>query len=81
MRPRTSLVLSEIAVHRSRIINDVKPQTSHYRVRPDRMFSALNTSSGMGKVLIEGTSQSQEKLTYGAYIAAERFKQDFIPAV
>jgi len=49
MRPRTSLVLSEIAVHRSRIINDVKPQTSHYRVRPDRMFSALNTSFGMGK--------------------------------
>ena len=81
MRPRTSLVLSEIAVHRSRIRNSVKPLTSYRRVRPDRMFSALNTSSGMGKVLIEGTSQSQEKLTYGAYIAAERFKQDFIPAV
>ena len=49
MRPRTSLVLSEIAVHRSRIINDVKPQTSHSRVRPDRMFSVLNISFGMGK--------------------------------
>ena len=49
MRPRTSLVLSEIAVHRSRIRNSVKPLTSYRRVRPDRMFSALNTSFGMGK--------------------------------
>ena len=24
---------------------DVKPQTSHHRVRPDRMFSALNGHS------------------------------------
>ena len=49
MRPRTSLVLSEIAVHRSRIRNSVKPLTSYRRVRPDRRFSALNTSFGMGK--------------------------------
>lgn len=46
MRPCASLVLSEIAVHHSYITNGVKPQTSHYRVRPNRTFSVLNLQAG-----------------------------------
>ena len=36
----------------------VKPQTSHHRVRPDRMFFALNTSFGVGKDIIVGPPHS-----------------------